>query len=227
MWANKIRNYIRCNYGSYLYIHEMSHVQGNLVRPLIVLCGMKGAGKDTVADYLSKYEYHKTSIANPMKQMCKYVFDLSEEQVNGSQKEVLDSRYNKTPRSIMQSFGTDLMQFDIQKYIPTVGRKVWINKLMQSLDYDRNDCKMNVVVTDVRFVHEYETIKAAHSDCVLVRVDNPLCVSDSHVSENEWKQLRPDVILYNNGTDYKDLYRDIDTMMYNIDLDNGSESEKK
>lgn len=172
---------------------------------IIILCGAKRAGKDTVADILcSQFEYRKLRIADPLKRICKDVFGFTEEQVEGNSKEVLDPRYNVTPRYIMQVFGTELMQLKLQEYVPSVGRLIWMRKLLADIQCTLEEGK-GVVISDLRFIHEFDSIRSAYpKDCQLVRVTHAVADTaaskDAHVSEHEWKQIRPDKVIHNGGT---------------------------
>lgn len=55
---------------------------------IIGLCGQAGAGKDTVADFLVKnHGFVKVALGDPLKRICKDVFDFSDEQLWGSSSE--------------------------------------------------------------------------------------------------------------------------------------------
>lgn len=69
---------------------------------LLGLCGLAGSGKDTVADHLVRHHrYVKVSFADPLKRICKDVFDFTDEQLWGpsSKRNASDYRY---PRSIKE-----------------------------------------------------------------------------------------------------------------------------
>jgi hypothetical protein len=65
--------------------------------PEILLFGEAGSGKDTVADILAKsYGSVSVAMADPMKRLCEYVFDFSENQLWGpsERRNAPDFRYN-------------------------------------------------------------------------------------------------------------------------------------
>lgn len=67
---------------------------------IIGLCGQAGAGKDTVADFLVKnHSFAKVALADPLKRICREVFDFSDEQLWGPSEErnKPDERY---PRQV-------------------------------------------------------------------------------------------------------------------------------
>ena len=86
----------------------------------IGLLGNKGCGKDTLADYLVKDKnFIKYSFANPIKEIAKHLFNLSDEQLNGSHKETIDNRWNLSPRIILQRLGTEFGQYKIYDLFQT------------------------------------------------------------------------------------------------------------
>lgn len=63
---------------------------------IIGLCGQAGVGKDTVADFLVKnHGFVKVALADPLKRICREVFDFSDEQLWGpsSERNKPDPRY--------------------------------------------------------------------------------------------------------------------------------------
>lgn len=167
---------------------------------ILLLAGTKRSGKDTVADYLvDTFQFKKLSFAAPLKAVCKDIFDLTAGQLDGDNKDSVDSRYNKTPRQIVQYFGTDLMQFELMKFMPEMGRLVWVQKLMRDIGHS------NVVISDMRFKHEYDAVYAMYPEATkMIRVHNEAATAagkdDLHCSETDWQQVIPDGHLYNNTT---------------------------
>ena len=176
---------------------------------VIALCGYKRSGKDTIADYIQKYGYKKVSIAEPLKGICKTLFDLTEEQVDGKEKECVLQEYGVTPRALMQFFGTEIMQYKMQELCPFIGRRFWVDRLLKSLNE-----KQLYVISDLRFIHEYESIKKMFGESFIV-----ICVCnknikelDEHVSEQEWKHIKYNHIMRNDLT-LMHLYQQIDDFM--------------
>jgi hypothetical protein len=67
---------------------------------IIGLCGQAGSGKDTVADILVKdHHFVKVALADPLKRICREVFDFTDEQLWGAseKRNAPDKRY---PRSL-------------------------------------------------------------------------------------------------------------------------------
>jgi hypothetical protein len=106
---------------------------------IICLIGQKRVGKDTVASMIkSLYPNFKTiALADPIKDIARIMFNFTEEQLYGNEKEVLDPRWNITPRQVFEQFGTDIMQFDIYKYLPGLEKCVPKRKFWTSFERTR------------------------------------------------------------------------------------------
>jgi hypothetical protein len=100
----------------------------------IGLLGMTGSGKDTLADYLvNDNEYIKYNFADPIKEISKIIFNLSDEQLYCS-KDIIDERWGLSPRMIFQRLGTEFGQYKIYDLFPELkdkiaSRGVWLNYL--------------------------------------------------------------------------------------------------
>ena len=70
---------------------------------IIGLIGNQRTGKDTVADYLvSNYNFKKYSFADPIKEVSKKIFNWTDNQCNGSSKDILDVESGIVPRDFFQ-----------------------------------------------------------------------------------------------------------------------------
>lgn len=152
---------------------------------LIAVGGRKSNGKSSVADYIiNKYGYTRYAFADPMKEAVKVIFDFSDEQLNGDLKELIDTRWGISPRQAMQTFATELCQFDLIKYLPAlepIGRKIWVHRF--KMWYEKNKEK-NIIISDLRFEHEAEVIKELGGCIWSVERPQLFNVIDNHSSEN-------------------------------------------
>lgn len=180
--------------------------------PIIIGIGhKKGVGKDTVANRLvDSYGFIRMSFADPLKEACRIIFHFSDEQLYGNLKEVIDPRWGKSPRQILQLFGTDALRAVIDK-------EVWIKSLkikIQNLASRTIHKQLKIVVPDVRFPNEAEAIKSM-TDGSLWKVvrDLPSNEFSLHESEialdtyNGWNE-----ILLNNNT-MAVLYQRVDQLV--------------
>lgn len=180
---------------------------------LIGIIGLKRSGKDTTADYLCKnHNYRKYSFAEPLKKACMEMFGFTHDQVFGDAKDEIDPVWNCTPRDILKIMGTEVCQYDLQKYIPefqAVGRLIWVKRFEQWYNQvSQGDVNFKVVVPDVRFLHEAESIVNMGGE--IWRVDRPgMDVGDFHASEKEMFNI-PYTNLFINDKDINNLYSQID-----------------
>jgi len=162
---------------------------------LIGFLGKKGSGKDTAADYLVKYyNFYKYAFALPVKQVCKVLFGFSDKQLYGDLKETIDSRWNITPRETFQKIGTEFGQIFIHQLFPNVNKKVqsrefWVHWfIMWYQDKIKENPNINVVISDVRFLHEIKAIKKLNG--IIIKIERPCqTVVDTHISEIEIEQI--------------------------------------
>ena len=85
---------------------------------LIGILGRKRSGKDTAGNYVvENYGYDRYAFADPIKDILKTMFDFSDEQLNNN-KEKIDKRWNVSPRTILQKFGTDICRNELNNFIP-------------------------------------------------------------------------------------------------------------
>jgi len=77
---------------------------------IIGLCGLAGSGKDTTADFLSKnHDFVKVALADPLKRICKDVFNFTDEQLWGpsAERNKPDQRYIHLKKGGLGSTVTD------------------------------------------------------------------------------------------------------------------------
>ena len=162
---------------------------------IIGLIGNKRVGKSTFGDYITeKYGFKSIAFADPIKEGAKIMFDLTNEQVNGDLKEVVDTRWNKSPRQILQILGTDACR---KLFEPDI----WIKRLKIELKKNKNK---NVVVSDVRFPNEAKAVKEMGG--ILIKITkSDLVGKDSHISEQLVDKINHDILIKNDSSieDYK------------------------
>jgi hypothetical protein len=161
---------------------------------IIGFTGRKYHGKDTAAKQLINVGYKPMSFAEPIKDVAKLLFGFSENQVNGNQKEELDSRWNITPREVVQFIGTELFREQIQRLLPNIGDEFWVKSLENRIPKDTN-----VVITDVRFPNEVEMIHRLGGKVIRVK-RNAIENTGHHISEMFIDSLDADYEIENKGT---------------------------
>lgn len=173
---------------------------------VLAICGKKQVGKNTAASALIEWgvingcELVELSFAEPIKRCVADLFEFSNEQVNGNLKEVVDPRWeNKTPRSILQFFGTEIMQYKLQEILPDTGRLFWCKHLIEKIQ-SLPPTVAGVIITDLRFQHEHLELQKAFGtrySCVKI-IDLGLDTNiDNHASETECNTIRASITVYN------------------------------
>ena len=189
-----------------------------MVGVVVAICWARGARKDTLADALCReagFTNHK--FARPLKDTLASLFGLSHAHVEGELKDEVHPEWGVTPRTLLQWFGTDVMQHGLSKLAPHVGRRFWSDRLRQELLACPEGAR--VVISDLRFPHELAMLRSTFSDrLVTVRVDRRASSSscaatrknprsddpaDDHESETGVAGLEVDVELRNDGSEDK------------------------
>ena len=164
---------------------------------LIAICGRRRSGKDTVAEHLVKthgFRHHK--ISQPLKDAmaCLFGFDASDMETDS--KELVHPVWNVSPRKLMQYIGTEVFRENIQTVIPNIGDTFWIKRFAESV----LRCDANIVISDLRFMNEYDYLKKEWGDKFRVlRIDrtHDEC---THVSELEYLNIPYDMLIQNTGS---------------------------
>ena len=177
----------------------------------IGLLGKKGSGKDTLADYLVNTKgFVKYSFAKPVKDISKILFNLSEEQLYGNLKETIDDKIGISPRVIFQRLGTEFGQDLIYKLFPElkIKKNTWLK--LFDLFLEKNKDK-NIVIADVRFVHEINYLKKLNFN--IIKINRKDSLIDNHVSEKQ-NDLYYDFNIENNDSK-EDLFSKYNNFIYN------------
>lgn len=177
---------------------------------IIGVCGRKRHGKDTVGSFLgTEYGYQRIAFADPVKKIAMDIYGLSYDQCFGDLKEVVDERWGKSPRVIMQHIGTEMGR--------GIHPDTWVHYAFTTIERVRAGEPVDIfdesargfvrktlapdtrwVITDVRFKNEAETVVRAGGQ--VWKVFRPGLPLDPHVSESEVDLIKPTLTLPNDGT---------------------------
>lgn len=173
----------------------------------ILLLGKKSSGKTTVANYLTqKYNFKEYTFAEPLKQICKQIFNLSDKQLYEHEfKEQVDEKWRITPRVMFQTMG-DLIRDQLHKYfsIPE-NPKIFVQILANKITDDEN-----VVISDGRLQDEVEWFKSLPGGIIINIKRDSLIYTDTHKTET--LEYDGDFTIQNNGT-IQQLQNSIDEIM--------------
>lgn len=166
------------------------------MRIILGLMGAAGSGKSTVTAHLvERYGAVRYSFADPLKDMVARAFDLSPEQVRGTQaqKEAVDPRYNVSPRWLLQRIGTEGCR-------ATFGESFWTDQTLERIEKGQATL---AVIEDVRFVNEAEAIRRVRRDgwaaegfvWRLECPDRQSSADTTHASEAEYLRAPHDAVI--------------------------------
>jgi hypothetical protein len=186
---------------------------------VVVVTGYKQSGKDTTADYLvENYGFVKYAFADPIRDVCRVVFDWGDRHFFGDLKEEVDPVWGISPRRALQWIGTEAFQWyigqDFPEFAEIVGRTVWVKKFL--LWHEREKHR-RVVIPDMRFHHELDTLEEhLGNDVRSVRINNERVVpNDVHASEQDIPDLNVDFEVENH-TSFEDLYEQLDELVRSL-----------
>jgi hypothetical protein len=180
---------------------------------IIGISGKARSGKDTFAEMLAKELQKKTgnayvlmAYAHELKLRVQKDFDMSYEQLWGSEKEVQDKRYPKadeggfmttsdanaywTPREILQAYG---------QFFRTINYNFWVDYLFRVVE--EKEYK-NILVTDLRHINEVDAVVDRGGYHIRVERDDKDTVhNEQHISETALDNgHRVDFTVVNNFT---------------------------
>lgn len=171
---------------------------------IVGINGLAQHGKDTSAEFLQKYlrvcgfSCDIIAFAKPIKEISKYVFDMTEEDVNTSagKKRVIPTAYGLTSRQIQQKLGTEAFR-DVFSY------DIWTDFFARSAEKSEADV---IAIPDMRFDNEIDFVKGLPTThCwshATVKVFNPnvSAQAPAHLSEKPQPDDKFDSIILNSGT---------------------------
>lgn len=175
---------------------------------LVGIAGRRRVGKDVVAEYIHRtYGYTHRKFAQHLKDAVKCLFGFSQGQVESHLKDDVDPRWDVSPRQVLQFIGTEVLQYKLQELIPNVGLLFNVKRMF--LDIKESD---SVVISDVRFPHEVDSIKERGGVVIGIERATILDDTDTHSSESGIDALECDYVIQNNGA-LVELYAEIDRVM--------------
>lgn len=210
---------------------------------IIGVCGLIGAGKDTIADYLVNiHEFRRDSFAATLKDAVSSVFGWDRDMLEGRTRSSREWREqvdpwwaerlgmpNLTPRWVLQYWGTDVCRNHFHD-------DIWIASLENKMRKSKDD----IVISDCRFPNEIKAIRNAGGHVIrVVRGAEPewyeyaealnagpkhigwalardaLSKYKIHASETAWIGTKFDRVIDNNGT-MDELYAQVNSLVLDL-----------
>jgi len=112
---------------------------------IILLAGKMGSGKDFIADYLVENNFIKYGVADGIKATFKQLVGVP------PNKKIQDHR------ELLQLMGNEMREQD---------KNYWVDMLCNNLKTDGRD----IVISDIRFQHEIDTIKERYKNVISVKL---------------------------------------------------------
>ena len=161
---------------------------------LVAFCGGKGHGKSTAMQVLIDAGYTPVNFADPLKQACKIIFGLTDEEMEDAvlKEKKLDRWPFLSPREIMQHVGTDLFR----NWLPETWTRAYDRRVDEVLEDGGK-----VATSDCRFLNEVPSVKKQRRfrsrgpvKGLLLRITDPRkpLGKDPHPSEIEGAALPHD-----------------------------------
>jgi len=163
---------------------------------LIGIIGPARSGKDTIANFLVKdYDFQKMSFADPIREalvaldpivsfngththLSQLIDTLTWDEIKAGSPEI---------RGLLQRMGTEVGQ-------RMFGKNLWVDMTFKNASGIKD-----LVIPDVRFLHEVAAIK--NRGGIIIRVTKPnIGPANSHVSEHQLANYEADYVIGNRGT---------------------------
>lgn len=164
---------------------------------LIGIVGKIKTGKTTVASVLSReFEFDILSFAEKLKEITSKIWDIPlEDFYNHETKIRTDPRWGKSPRWLMQNFGTEVIRhIHPMTWVYHVEREV--QKRLETPGYGG----LKICVEDVRFLNEAQFVKRYGGEIWKIVRENGENIYGSHASESEQDLIVADETILNNGS---------------------------
>ena len=177
---------------------------------IIGLCGNKGSGKDTFANYLVKTEgYIKVAFADYIREALKILFDWNEDNFTQELKEKNDEYWKVSPRKMMQELGTEFLRFHCANLMSqdfnlpngdSYSSSFHIKRLNKDINKffkDNNDVK--IIISDIRFQDEVDYVKKIGGTVIKINRELEKNNFSTHASEIHIDNLKSiDINLMND-----------------------------
>ena len=183
---------------------------------ILGLTGVRGSGKDTLADHLvDRYGFRRIAFADPVREKVKFLLQLeSDDEYDQIKRTKLLWDYNQyngygtfkdrekeiDGRHLVREIGMLMLSYDKEQFTNYVTNEI-----------SKNIEKFHYVVTDLRMEHEYQCLKRL--DAYVVKIETGKENTDNHVTEVGFSDDMCDYIIHNTDRDLQKFQRNIDDMI--------------
>lgn len=117
---------------------------------IVGLSGLSGCGKSISCKALQKeFDCDYFHMVGTLKELCKHLFDLTEDQVSGPGKDIIDERYGVTPREIILKLNDPCRDIDPD---------VWILACLKRIAMKENKARI-AIVDGCRYINEFPKLQ--------------------------------------------------------------------
>jgi len=201
---------------------------------IIGLIGNTRVGKDTVADYLvNNYNFKKYSFSEQIKIITKTIFSWDDNKLNNNDKDNIDEEFGIIPRDFYKWLGTDIMQHEFDKKFKHCNlpkKSIWAYSVMKKINHDLNNNDDNIVITDFRFLHEFNLFNKVFKNMnyfIINKQKIDLQILNKYTDYWQY-EIKPiiEIILHNklnfntiiNNSTINNLYTNTDIIMNNENI---------
>ena len=175
---------------------------------IIAICGPKGSGKDTAANFLKEITNNQFEICKfvqPMIDKIKFIYDLQSDDEYDTFKRSefqLDGGICISGRRVVRETGMLMRELDIDFGIKHITKKI-----------SEND---NIIISDLRMENEFQFLQRLGSMVTVVRIVpyNFDAIKDSHVTESSTSEFTIDYIVRNDFKDPSIMIKDLKEVIY-------------
>ena len=159
---------------------------------IILIGGKANSGKDSTADYITKYYREKKHLDVVNIQIAYYI------KMYAKQIAKWDGDNETKPRQLLQDLGTELIRKQIDEYF-------FIKRILQDIDIYSRYFDV-ITISDGRLPEEFASIKLAYPETVTVHITRPGFTSrltkdqKAHVTEALVDEIEYDYEVVNDGT---------------------------
>lgn len=169
------------------------------MKSIILLTGLAGSGKSTIAEYIVKtYGYKEFTLAEKLKELTfkiLQVFGIQIESIN----DLYDVNKKSAYRHYIQQIGTECMR-------ATFGNDFWCKQVDEMIKDEQF-----IIISDVRFLNEEQYFKSRYN-VITVKIIRDGIQTMNHQSEQEIDSIKYNYIVRNNGS-IEALHKTVDTLM--------------